>query len=90
MLDVDGAFARDSDVGQLVVLDHDILSLPTAQPLTCSSLSTGSPVTESSICRLRRLPVARLRVRDQLLLIGIEWNLDRDTLDRHPTPACTA
>jgi hypothetical protein len=36
------------------------------------------------------LPVAQLRVRDQLLLIGIEWNLDRDTLDRHPTPACTA
>jgi len=29
-------------------------------------------------------------VRDHLLLIGIEWDLDRDTLDRHPTPACTA
>jgi hypothetical protein len=26
-------------------------------------------------------------VRDHLLLIGIEWDLDRDTLHRHPTPA---
>jgi hypothetical protein len=32
----------------------------------------------------------RNEVRDHLLLIGIEWDLDRDTLHGHPTPACTA
>lgn len=42
-------------------------SLPTAKPFTISGFSTTSPLKESTICRFRRLPVARLsgdRYRD--------------------------
>ena len=53
--------ALDRDLGELVVLDLDVLVLrDSVAPIW--SFSTASPVTESTICRLSRLPVARFSV----------------------------